>query len=166
MLGLGESGDFGMSVDQSDSLQTLAVNCAKAMWADDRASKGLGMSLSSIAPGAAVITMLVRDDMTNGHSICHGGFIFALADSAFAFACNSYGPCVVAQHCAITFLKPANLGDRLSASAVERARGGRSGIYDVTVKDERGETIAEFRGHSRMIAGSWVQGAPGGSANP
>ena len=165
MLGLGESGDFGMSVDQSDSLQTLAVNCAKAMWADDRASKGLGMSLSSIAPGAAVITMLVRDDMTNGHSICHGGFIFALADSAFAFACNSYGPRVVAQHCAIAFLKPAYLGDNLSASAVERAREGRSGIYDVTVKGEHGETIAEFRGHSRIISGSWTQEAPAGSSS-
>ena len=110
--------------------------------------------------------MLFRSDMTNGHGICHGGFIFALADSAFAFACNSNGLRVVAQHCAITFLKPANLGDRLSASAVERAREGRSGIYDVTVKDEHGETIAEFRGHSRMISGSWLQGPPAGSANP
>ena len=137
--------------------QAMAEDFAAAMWAEDRASKGMGMRLDKISPGEAVVTMQVREDMTNGHGICHGGFIFALADSAFAFACNSHGPRAVAQHCAVTFLKPAASGDRLSACAAERARGGRSGIYDVTVKGEQGETIAEFRGHSRVISGSWAQ---------
>jgi acyl-CoA thioesterase len=139
--------------------QARAEACAKAMWSDDRASQGLGMRIDRVAPGAATVSMPVRADMTNGHGICHGGFIFALADSAFAFACNSHGPRVVAQHCAITFLKPGMGGQRLIAYAVERARGGRSGIYDITVKNDQGEVIAEFRGNSRMIAGSWVEAA-------
>jgi acyl-CoA thioesterase len=94
--------------------------------------------------------------MTNGQGICHGGFIFALADSAFAFACNGYGQRAVAQHCAVTFLRPAQLGDRLTAECVERTRTGRSGIYDVSVKRTDGTPIAEFRGHSRTIDGSWT----------
>ena len=136
--------------------QALAQACASAMWADDRASQGLGMRLEAIAPGEAAVSMQVRDDMTNGHGICHGGFIFALADSAFAFACNSHGPRAVAQHCAVTFLKPGAGGQRLTAHAAERARSARSGIYDVTVKNGAGEVIAKFRGHSRVVAGSWA----------
>ena len=146
-----------MSVDPKPL--ALAQACARAMWAQDRASQALGMRLDAIAPGEAAVSMLVRDDMTNGHGICHGGFIFTLADSAFAFACNSHGPRAVAQHCAVTFLKPGMGGQRLSARAVERARGGRSGMYDVTVSNAAGEVIAEFRGHSRVIAGSWVETA-------
>ncbi len=136
----------------------LARACADAMWADDSASKGLGMQLISVEPGRAVLAMTVTDSMVNGHNICHGGFIFTLADSAFAFACNTYNQRTVAQHCAVTFLNSAKLGDRLVARAVERQRMGRSGIYDITVAREEGFVIAEFRGHSRTIEGELVPG--------
>jgi acyl-CoA thioesterase len=109
----------------------LARRSAEAMWADDRASRGLGMEIADIGPGSATLAMTIREDMTNGHGTCHGGFIFALADSAFAFACNSYDQRAVAQHCSVSFLRPAQLGDRLTARCVERTRAGRSGIYDV-----------------------------------
>jgi acyl-CoA thioesterase len=124
------------------------------MWADDKASTGLGMALEEVAPGHARLSMTVRPDMVNGHGMCHGGFIFALADSAFAFACNSYGERAVAQHCAITFLRPATQGERLTAAAAERVRAGRSGIYDVRVTGNDGSIVAELRGHSRTIGGT------------
>jgi acyl-CoA thioesterase len=138
--------------------QALAEACARAMWAEDQASQGLGMRIERVVPGEAVLTMTVAERMVNGHKICHGGFIFTLADSAFAFACNSYDERTVAQHCAVTFLAPAKLGDMLTAHAVEVARSGRSGIYDVTVTGEGGAVIAEFRGHSRTIKGSILEG--------
>jgi acyl-CoA thioesterase len=119
------------------------------MWSRDRASPGLGMKIESVGPGTAVLTMPVRQDMVNGHDICHGGFIFTLADSAFAFACNSYNDATVAASCDISFLKPARLGSRLTASAREVYREGRNGIYDILVTDETGATIAAFRGKSR-----------------
>jgi acyl-CoA thioesterase len=131
----------------------LAQACADAMWAEDRASRGLGMTIERVGPGEAVLSMPVRDDMTNGHGTCHGGFIFALADSAFAFACNAYDERHVAQHCSVTYLRPGRRGQRLVAHAVERSRAGRSGLYDVTVRDEGGEVVAEFRGHSRAVGG-------------
>lgn len=131
----------------------LAQSCAAAMWRNDRASKGLGMAIARIGIGEAVLTMTVRPDMTNGHDICHGGFIFALADSAFAFACNSYNQRTVAQHCAVTFVRPVHAGELLTAHAAERSREGRGGIYDVTVRDSKNIVVAEFRGHSRTIAG-------------
>jgi acyl-CoA thioesterase len=131
----------------------IAQACAQAMWAEDQASQGLGMVVERVAPGEAVLSMPIRSDMTNGHGICHGGFIFMLADSAFAFACNTYNQRTVAQQCAVTFLQPGRRGDTLTAHAVERNRSGRSGIYDVTVRDSRGEVVAEFRGHSRTIPG-------------
>ncbi len=137
---------------------TLARACADAMWKDDAATQSLGMQLISVAPGQAVITMTVTDRMVNGHKICHGGYIFTLADSAFAFACNTYNQRTVAQHCAVTFLSSAKLGDKLVARAVERQRSGRSGIYDVTVTREEGNVIAEFRGHSRTIEGELLSG--------
>ena len=137
----------------------LARACADAMWAEDEASQGLGMELVAIEPGHAVLAMTVTERMVNGHKSCHGGFIFTLADSAFAFACNTYNQRTVAQHCAITFLNAARLGDRLVARAVERQRMGRSGIYDVMVTREEGFVIAEFRGHSRTIEGEIVPGA-------
>jgi acyl-CoA thioesterase len=137
---------------------TLARACADAMWKDDAATQSLGMQLISIAPGQAVITMTVTDRMVNGHKICHGGCIFTLADSAFAFACNTYNQRTVAQHCAVTFLSSAKLGDKLVARAVERQRAGRSGIYDVTVTREGENVIAEFRGHSRTIEGELLAG--------
>ena len=137
----------------------LARACADAMWAEDAASRGLGMELVAVEPGHAVLAMTVIERMVNGHNLCHGGFIFTLADSAFAFACNTYNQRTVAQHCAITFLNAARLGDRLVARAVERQRMGRSGIYDITVTREEGFVIAEFRGHSRTIEGEIVPGA-------
>lgn len=123
------------------------------MWADDAASQAMGMALEQIRPGYARMSMRVRDDMVNGHAVSHGGFVFALADSTFAFACNSYNRTTVAQACDITFVAPARLGDVLHAEAVERTRYGRNGIYDVTVW--RGtEVIAEFRGRSRELPGT------------
>ncbi|MBA1154669.1 hydroxyphenylacetyl-CoA thioesterase PaaI [Microvirga mediterraneensis] len=139
---------------QDDASHAIATACAEAMWADDQASRGLGMVIERVSPGEAVLSMTIRSDMTNGHGICHGGFIFTLADSAFAFACNTYDQRTVAQHCAVTFLLPGRRGDRLTAHAVERNRSGRSGIYDVTVRDGKGAVVAEFRGHSRTIAGT------------
>jgi acyl-CoA thioesterase len=137
------------------SPEDVARACAEAMWAEDDASKGLGMEIVEIGPGFATLAMTVRPDMVNGQRIAHGGFIFTLADSAFAFACNSHNERAVAAQGQITFLKPGRLGDRLVAKAREVARTGRSGIYDVrvTVSDT---VIAEFRGHSRVIPGTWL----------
>ena len=115
------------SHDNADA-HALAEACANTMWQDDRASKGLGMSLQRIAPGEAVMSMTVRKDMTNGHGICHGGFIFTLADSTFAFACNTYDQRTVAQQCAVTFLRAVSEGETLTAHAVERNRAGRGGV--------------------------------------
>ena len=131
--------------------QELAEACAAAMWQDDQASPALGMRLERVAPGAATMEMEVGASMVNGHGICHGGFIFTLADSTFAFACNTYGERVVAAGATISFLRPARLGMLLRAVASERARAGRSGIYDISVTDETGMVIAEFRGQSRGL---------------
>jgi acyl-CoA thioesterase len=133
----------------------LARASAEAMWSADTASRGLGMEIIEVAPGRAILTMTVGDAMLNGHAIAHGGYIFTLADSAFAFACNSYGERTVAVHCSISFIKSAAKGDRLVATAREVSRSGRSGIYDVSVAID-GTVIAEFRGHSRTIGGSIV----------
>ncbi len=133
----------------------LARASADAMWSADTASRGLGMELVAVSPGRATVAMTLSDAMLNGHDIAHGGFIFTLADSAFAFACNSYGERTVAVHCSISFIKPAARGDRLIATAREVSRVGRSGIYDVSVT-ANGTVIAEFRGHSRTIGGAIV----------
>ncbi len=138
------------------SPEVLAKRCAEAMWRDDRASQALGMSLDAVGPGTATLSMTVTDTMINGHEICHGGLIFTLADSAFAFACNAYNKVTVAQHCSVTFLAPARLGDRLTARAEERSLNGRSGIYDIRVDNQDGKLIAEFRGHSRTVKGHLV----------
>lgn len=123
---------------------------ATRMLASDEASRALGMQLTACGPGHATVRMTVRPDMLNGHAIAHGGLVFALADTAFACACNSHGPTTVAAGAEITFLRAAQAGDELEARAVERVRYGRSGIYDVTVR--RGaDVIAEFRGRSRTI---------------
>lgn len=142
----------------------LARACADAMWKEDAATQSLGMQLISIGPGQAVITMTVTASMVNGHKLCHGGYIFTLADSAFAFSCNTYNQRTVAQHCAVTFVSSAKLGDKLVARAVERQRSGRSGIYDVTVSREEGNVIAEFRGHSRTIEGDLLTGVKAAAA--
>jgi acyl-CoA thioesterase len=136
--------------------QETAERCAELMWADDDASQSLGMQVVSVGPGRAVLSMKVRPDMANGHGIAHGGFMFTLADSAFAFACNSHNRRTVAQGCDIAFLVPVRSGDVLEAEAVERWRQGRNGIYDVTVR--RGEqVVAEFRGRSREIGGAFFE---------
>jgi acyl-CoA thioesterase len=133
----------------------LAERAAAALWAGDRTSQGLGMELVTVGPGVATVAMVVREDMVNGHGNAHGGLIFTLADSAFAFACNSAGETTVGAQAAITFIRPARRGDRLVASAREISRLGRSGIYDVQVS-AGGEVIAEFRGHSRSLGGSFL----------
>ena len=139
--------------------QELAQACADAMWAEDRASAGLGMAIARIAPGECDMTMRVEPRMANGHGICHGGFVFALADSAFAFACNSFNRRAVAQSNSITYLRPARIGELLTARAVQTALAGRSGITDVTVTDAEGRPIAVFRGLSRTIEGQLVEAA-------
>lgn len=138
----------------SFSAEELARACARAMWDDDQASQRLGMTIDHVEPGAATLSMTITPEMTNGHGTCHGGFIFALADSAFAFACNSYNQRTVAQHCSVTFIAPALRDDRLTAAASEVSRIGRDGIYDVRITNQRGEHVAEFRGHSRTVKGT------------
>lgn len=133
----------------------LARASADAMWAEDRSSQGLGIEIVEIASGRATLTMTVLPHMVNGHSITHGGYIFTLADSTFAFACNTHNDRAVAAHCSISFIRPSKLGDRLVARAREISRIGRSGIYDVTVTADD-VVVAEFRGHSRTIGGQLV----------
>ena len=136
--------------------QALAERVAAGMFARDSASRGLGMRITKVAPGFAELTMTVRHDMVNGHAICHGGFVFTLADSAFAFACNSYNANTVAAGCAIEFLAPSREGDVLTATARERTLVGRNGIYDIDVTNQAGEKIALFRGKSTRIKGHVV----------
>jgi acyl-CoA thioesterase len=147
--------------DTNDPLvndQALAEASANALWSRDRATQGLGMTIDRIAPGQAVMSMPVRPDMLNGHDTCHGGFMFLLADSAFAFACNSYNRNTVASACHIDFLAPARLGDVLEAEAIERSRSGRTGVYDITVRVRGGKTVALFRGKSYRIEGEVIAG--------
>jgi acyl-CoA thioesterase len=134
--------------------QELADACADAMWREDNATRHLGMVIEHVAPGMAVISMVIKPEMTNGHGTCHGGYIFTLADSAFAFACNTYNQRAVAQHCSVTYIAPAFAGDRLTATAREVSRRGRGGIYDINVTNQNGVHIAEFRGHSRTVKGT------------
>jgi acyl-CoA thioesterase len=133
----------------------LARACAAAMWKQDDASRGLGMEIVEIRPGHATLKMTVEPHMVNGQRIAHGGFIFTLADSAFAFACNTHNQRVVAAEGNISFIRPGKLGDVLVATAREISRSGRSGIYDVRVT-ANDVVIAEFRGHSRSIGGTWL----------
>ena len=133
--------------------QALAERVAAGMYARDRASQGMGIRIVRVAPGEAELTMTVRADMVNGHAICHGGFVFTLADSAFAYACNSHNANTVAAGCAIEFLASTRLGDVLTARARERVLVGRSGICDVDVTNQDGETVAVFRGKSARIRG-------------
>ena len=134
----------------------IARASAEAMWSGDRASQALGMSIDRVGPGTATLRMTVRPDMVNGHKICHGGLVFTLADSAFAFACNSYGDNTVAAGAAIEFLLPARQGDLLRAVATERWRAGRAGIYEIEVTNQSGEIVALFRGRSHQIAGRLI----------
>ncbi|WGW04649.1 hydroxyphenylacetyl-CoA thioesterase PaaI [Tropicibacter oceani] len=130
-----------------------AERSAAAMWANDKASQWLGLRLTHVDEGTATLEMTVQDHHCNGHGICHGGFTFTLADSAFAFACNSRNQNTVAQHNLISYLAPGQKGDTLTATATEVSLQGRSGIYDITVTRQDGTKIAEFRGFSRSIKG-------------
>jgi acyl-CoA thioesterase len=152
----GEDREIVVNVKVTPSSDDVARACAEAMWKQDDASKGLGMELVEVKPGQATLAMTIKPHMVNGQRIAHGGFIFTLADSAFAFACNSHNERVVAAQGNISFIRPGKLGDRLIATAREVSRSGRSGIYDVRVAADDGTVIAEFRGHSRVIGGTWL----------
>jgi acyl-CoA thioesterase len=150
-----DTGETAVNVKATLSPEDVARACADAMWKDDDASKSLGMKIVEIKPGRATLTMTVGPHMVNVQRIAHGGFIFTLADSAFAFACNSHNERAVAAQGNITFIRPGKLGDVLVATAREISRSGRSGIYDVRVS-AGDAVIAEFRGHSRTIGGTWL----------
>ena len=141
-----------------EQAQARADAAANAMWSRDAATHALGMELVEVAPGRATMRMRVRPDMVNGHHICHGGLIFTLADSAFAYACNSYNLSTVASACHIDFLAPGREGDLLEAVALERSASGRTGVYDVTVRTRTGRTVALFRGKSYRINGEVIAG--------
>jgi acyl-CoA thioesterase len=138
--------------------EALARRSAEAMYQADRASRHLDIRIGEVAPGRATARMVVADTMINGHDICHGGYVFLLADTAFAFACNTYGVVTVAAACEVVFIGPARLGDELIAEAVERRRFGRGGLYDVTVRRADGAVVAEFRGHSRSLPAGLASG--------
>ncbi len=145
------------------SPQEVAEACRDAMWREDRASRGLGMTIEAVGPGTATLSMTVREDMVNGHDICHGGFVTTLADSAFAFACNAYNEMTVASGFDVNLLAAAHRGDRLTAVAQEVSRAGRTGVYDVRVSNQRGEAVAAFRGRSYTMKGrAVVEGLPVG----
>ena len=135
----------------------LAKAAAEVMWREDNASKWLGMKIEEVRPGYARLSMTVTANMVNGHNLCHGGLIFTLADSTFAFACNSHNQRAVAAGCAIEFLAPAFLGDVLTAEGVEQALRGRTGVYDMKVTNQKSELIALFRGKSTTIKGLLVE---------
>lgn len=140
--------------------QLLAETTAAAMFERDTASRGLGIKILAVKPGYALLSMLVRFDMLNGHGMCHGGFIFALADSAFAFSCNTYNHNTVAAGCSIEYLAPGVANSVLTAEAVEQSRGRRTGVYDVTVTSGDGSRIALFRGKSFQISGQVISALP------
>ena len=135
--------------------EEIARRSADCLWAEDRTAQANGIRVDGVGPGEASLSMTVTEAMTNGHGMAHGGFIFLLADTAFAYACNSYNQRCVAQHCSITYLKPAQAGSRLVAKAREVRRVERTGIYDISVSDETGAAIAEFRGMSRTVPGAF-----------
>jgi len=143
----GGRGDAGQAADAMDR----ALRSAARMYADDQVVKALGIRIDEVAPGRATARMRVTADMVNGHGIAHGGYLFLLADAAFAYACNTHGPPTVARQCEITFLSPAREGDDLTAAAAERVRIERNGIYDITVRRASGDVVAEMRGHSRTV---------------
>jgi acyl-CoA thioesterase len=142
--------DGGMSGSGRGNAERIAQESAAAMWAADVASRRLGMELDEVRPGYARVRMTVTHAMINGHDLCHGGYVFTLADTAFAFACNTHGKTTLAAACDVVFVAPVRLGETLVAEATERTRYGRSGVYDVTVR--RGTTVvAEMRGQSRTV---------------
>ncbi|MCM8595370.1 hydroxyphenylacetyl-CoA thioesterase PaaI [Accumulibacter sp.] len=136
----------------------LAEQTAEAMYSRDAASRLIGLEIAAVRPGYSRLTMLVRPDMVNGHHICHGGYLFTLADSAFAYACNAYNRNTVASACHIDFLAPAREGEVLEAECEERSRAGRTGVYDTVIRDHNGKVIALFRGKSYRISGEVIAG--------
>ncbi len=149
----------GLSPTIADKAAELARQVGAAMFERDHAAHALGIRIDEIGPGAARLSMMVRRDMLNAHQTCHGGFLFTLADSAFAFACNSRNEATVAAGCNIEYLRPVLMGERLTATAQERSLAGRSGVYDVAMTNESGETVALFRGKSQRVKGEVL--APG-----
>ncbi len=141
-----------MTQDKDDA---LARDCATAMWEEDRATKALGMELEEVRSGYARISMVITDTMTNGHGIGHGGYTFLLADSSFAFACNSFNQRAVAASASIDFLAATQLGDRLTAQAKMRSQGKRAGVYDIEVHNQHGTLVALFRGKSATVKGQF-----------
>ncbi|WP_313033800.1 hydroxyphenylacetyl-CoA thioesterase PaaI [Massilia alkalitolerans] len=142
-----------MHSDRNVEPQALAELAGKTMYERDPASQALGMTLDEISPGYARMSMRVRGDMLNGHATCHGGYIFMLADSAFAFACNSHNFNTVGAGCSIDYLAPGREGDVLVAEAVEQALQGKTGVYDIKVTNQDGRTVALFRGKSHRVSG-------------
>lgn len=144
----------------------VAEAARDAMLKDDHATKALGISIDAVGPGSCTASMAVRQDMLNGHAICHGGLITTLADSAFAFACNAYNEITVASGFDVNLLAAARLGDVLTARAVELSKSGRTGVYDIGVTNQKGEAIAAFRGRSYTMKGKpLVAGLPMGKQN-
>ena len=139
-----------------DDADLLAARCADAMWAEDDASKAMGMQIVSVREGSAVLSMTVQENMVNGHGMCHGGMIFSLADSAFAFACNSQNFAAVAAGASIDFLAPASAGDVLTASASIVSQSKKTGLYDVPVRNQSNRLVAQLRGRSARIRGTVV----------
>jgi len=142
------------NIPSADNPQAIAEACAEILWSGDHASRKLGITIEAIAPGYAELSMTVADDMLNGHSTCHGGFMFTLADSTFAFACNTYNQNCVAQHCTISYLSPVYKDDILHATGREVSKHGRNGIYDISISNQNDIKVVEFRGFSRTIAGT------------
>ena len=136
--------------------QQTAERVRDTMWANDRAAHALGMAVAAIGPGSATLTMTVREDMLNGHDICHGGLIATLADTAFAYGCNAYNELTVASGFNVDLVAPGRLGDVLTARCVELNKAGRTGVYDIEVSNQRGERVAVFRGRSYTMKGKPV----------
>jgi len=158
-----------MTTDPSGSWssQQVAQATRDAMWANDRASKSMGMEVVAVSQGGATMRMTVREDMLNGHDICHGGFITTLADSAFAFACNAYNELTEASGFDVNLFASARLGDVLTATAVEVSKAGRTGVYDITVTNQKGVALAAFRGRSYTMKGkALIEGLPMGKMSP
>ena len=152
-----------MGTDLGTAAQQVAEAARDAMAKDDRASRSLGIQVLAVGPGSATLVMTVREDMLNGHDICHGGLVTTLADSAFAFACNAYNEVTVASGFDVNLLAAARLGDVLTATATEVNKAGRTGVYDVAVHNQRGEAVAAFRGRSYTMKGrALVPGLPVG----
>jgi acyl-CoA thioesterase len=155
--------DFGAHAHEPSAADAAGTALARArevgrlMMADDRAARHLGIELLDIGPGRARMQLVIRAELTNGHGICHGGYIFLLADTTFAYACNSHNRRTVAAGCTIEFLAPAHDGDTLTAEGVEQHLAGRHGVYDIRVHDQRGKLIALFRGKSAMIKGHFFE---------